>query len=260
MSAAGEPKRRGLPRWLTGWAPGERHWPANRLAVHFGHYQCLPGMFQQVLGAVAHAFRVPFLTGRHVGADSLRPGLIVVHDGPRFPAPRLHFRATHLIRDPRDLVVAAYLEHVRNHSADDEAQGDAGGIAPDPGYRAHLRALGLEEGLCYEMTHASAGVIEAMRRWNYADPSILELRLEEIAGALGPTFERIFGWYGLEGRAWRKALRIASRWVAVAGDNPGANASIGLWRRYFTPDLKVIFKRHHQDALEALGYERDAGW
>ena len=81
-------------------------------------------------------------------------------------------RAFHVVRDPRDILVSAYFSHLKTHPTDNWPELGA--------HRAHLSTLSKEEGLFAEMDF-SAGQFEDMYTWNYEQPDILELKLEELS-------------------------------------------------------------------------------
>lgn len=201
-------------------------------------------------------------TGRKV-----EPGddLVLVHDG-ELPELGGLLRGTHIVRDPRDLVVSAYFYHLRTSEAWCARPNPALRDVPrGMSYQEHLRSMDLEEGMFYEMTHASAGVIRAMAEWDYDDGRFLELRFEDVLGDEPRTFRDMFRWYGFGEREVRTAGRLARRFsLARAKWRPRnllgrghvrEGTRIGGWRAYFSPDLEREFMNRYGDILAFLGYD-----
>jgi len=198
-----------------------------------------------------------------------RDELVIVHDSdlPEMPGA---VRGTHIVRDPRDLVVSAYFYHLRTSEAWCARPNPALRDVPrGTSYREHLRSMDLEEGLHYEMSHASAGVIQAMADWDYDDGRFLELRYEEVLGDEPRTFRDMFRWYGFGEREVRTAVRLARRFSLartkwrprnlLGRGHVRKGTRIGGWRRYFTPDLEREFMNHYGDILTFLGYDQALG-
>ena len=91
-------------------------------------------------------------------------------------------RAFHVVRDPRDILVSAYFSHLKTHPTDNWPELGA--------HRAHLSTLSKEKGLFAEMDF-SAGQFEDMYTWNYEQPDVLELKLEELSPAPYKAFTAI---------------------------------------------------------------------
>jgi hypothetical protein len=109
------------------------------------------------LRALVHCFRPDFLvySNAEIGQVRLLPPL----------------RGFHVIRDPRDLIVSAYFSHLHSHS-----------LATWPGlaeHRRRLQAADTSDGLLLEMEF-SRRVLADMDGWDYAQPNVLELRMEDM--------------------------------------------------------------------------------
>lgn len=251
--------------------------PAKRLApeytaVHCGHHKCLTVLFSNVLRQAAGCARVAFHSTAEEGVDPDRIGTgdyLLVHDS-RIDLDGLgSFRATYVIRDPRDLVVSGYFYHLRTTETwCTRPNPDHHDLPADVSYQQHLRSLSIEEGLCYEMSHVSGRMIEDMASWDYTRDDVLELRFEDIVGNERPLFERIFRWYGvgargaskLAGMAERHSLRaVRKRQPSVAAHaRPGSYP--GQWRACFTDKVKALFKQRYGQVPVYLGYEARADW
>lgn len=80
-------------------------------------------------------------------------------------------RGFHVIRDPRDILVSAYFSHLNSHPTDTWPALTE--------HREKLRSVSQEAGLMMEMDFLS-GVFQAMERWDYDQPDILELKMESL--------------------------------------------------------------------------------
>ncbi len=80
-------------------------------------------------------------------------------------------RGFHIVRDPRDLLVSAYFSHLHSH--------ETRGWEALPAHRESLKDLSKEDGLMLEMDFCEP-VFQAMRKWNYQDKNIFELRFERL--------------------------------------------------------------------------------
>lgn len=178
------------------------------------------------------------------------------------------FSGSHMIRDPRDILLSAYYYHLRT---DEEwcAQPNPHHISlpPDVSYQQHLQSLSLEDGILYELSNVSGRIIEMMGAWDYDDPRFLELRFEDVINNEKASFERIFSWHGFSDEALETIVNVAdARSLArlPSSDSDAKHArpggSRGQWRDVFTPKIKQVFKEKYGDVLIRLGYATDDSW
>src|SRR5262245_17665171 len=171
---------------------------ADHLLAYFGHHKCGTGWFTEILLEVS---RLSHLQPAYVHNDESCGG----HLG-RFVADRgvqllLYvnaeidqvrtlplFRGFHVVRDPRDLVVSAYFSHRFSHPLQPWLEE----------HRARLQGLDDEEGLLAEMQFpVTRMVLDHIRRWDYRQPGVLELRMEEIVRAPEAALSSVFTFLGL---------------------------------------------------------------
>lgn len=200
------------------------------------------------------------------------------------------FRAVHLIRDPRDVIVSGYHSHLTSHPTDKRPD-----IAE---HRKELKAVDLNEGLLKEMDFSKEWLLD-MAKWDYQNPNVLELRFEQFTPA--PNWDEVFGFLGISGnvsvslylikRTINKLsnrglcpfrfddLQIPSgvrndiiertsfsklsggRKVGEANENSHyRKGKSGEWKEVFSDKHKEYFKQKFPGILETLGYEQDSNW
>ena len=98
------------------------------------------------------------------------------------------YRGFHVIRDPRDIIVSGYFSHLYSHPS-----------THWPALRKHRKALqqlSKDEGLLKEI-HFSSNLIHHMQDWNYEDPNILELKMEDLTQNPVEEFKKILAFLNL---------------------------------------------------------------
>jgi hypothetical protein len=176
------------------------------------------------------------------------------------------FRAFHLIRDPRDLLVSGYFWHrssasrpTHDRSPWNQARRERLRAAPDV---AAGLLLDMDLSCCY---------FEALAEWDFARSDVLECRYEDMILDPLAFFARALRFVGLEGVEQAVLAQQVEQHgfrQAAGGRAPGEErldhkyrmGIAGDWRRHFTPAVTEGFKRRYGDLLIRLGYERDAAW
>lgn len=242
--------------------------PANApLLVHCSHHKVGTVWIFGVLRSIAgrYGLRTQRLDQAPV---SDRTDILLVEHARRFRTERLggrEFRGTHLIRDPRDVVVSGYFYHLWTH----EQWAHLPTMDYDgKSYQQHLRSLSPEEGLLAEIERSAGTVIRDMAAWDYTQPHFLELRYEEMVTAGAAGFERVFRFYGFSDAAVAHGLRVADRHSLQAkaararGGRPAhvRSGASGQWREHFRAQHVERFKELTGDAVVRLGYESDDRW
>ncbi|MEA3441262.1 MAG: sulfotransferase [Chloroflexota bacterium] len=116
-----------------------------------------PGMFESDIQAFTNKERIDFLAFTNANYAYLRN--------------IEHFRGFHVIRDPRDIVVSAFFSHTYSHSTED--------WPALVEHRKKLKRVSKDEGLMLEIKFNRPG-LERLYTWNYTNPNILEIRMEEM--------------------------------------------------------------------------------
>ncbi|GIH10188.1 hypothetical protein Rhe02_82550 [Rhizocola hellebori] len=119
-------------------------------------------------------------------------------------------RTVNVIRDPRDIVVSGYFSHRNSHVT------QALGITWEEliPHRQRLQELDLDEGMLEEIEF-SGFFLDHMVTWNYSQPEVLELKMEDLVGDKVRLWTQIFDHYGLliaPNRVREWVLSAAVKW------------------------------------------------
>jgi hypothetical protein len=176
-------------------------------------------------------------------------------------------RASHMVRDPRDIVVSGYHYHLWTkerwvHIPREEYGGKT--------YQEYLKGLDQDEGIAVEIHRQSGIMFKGMAAWDYARPEFLELRYEDVIADEASWFTRLFRHYGFTEEAVAESVSIAEEFSfsKITGRKIGEQQSEdhlrsgrhGQWRAEFTPEHVALFKELTGDLVLQLGYETDPGW
>jgi hypothetical protein len=241
-------------------------WSAGPV-VHVGYHKCLTWLFMRLFEWCQEIFDVPLFVNHSGPIGSARHGVFFNHQGvpPRLDG--ISFRGSHVIRDPRDLVVSAYFYHLRtdeNWCIHPTPRNDD--LPSDTSYQEHLRRLDLEDGIIFEMNHVSGAMIDRMCSWDYSDSRFLEVRFEDIVDNEVEMIERLLSWYGLcaEDAAVVSSfldflsfdsVKRAAKKKAIDRRHIGHGHPVGKWRACFSDKVRAAFDERFPEALAILGYE-----
>jgi len=172
--------------------------PLPHLVAFFGHHKCASTWVHSILAPVCAeaGWKLAYLYdetsfGNDLAAYVRQNAVDVVsyvNADARFLKALPPHRAFHVVRDPRDLTVSAYFSHRNSHPTRDWPELLA--------HRALLQKLDKDEGLLAEMEF-DRGWLEEMQRWDYRQPDVLELRMEELTQDPYAHFLRIFAFLGI---------------------------------------------------------------
>jgi hypothetical protein len=237
------------------------------LIAYFGHHKAATTWVTYILG---HACRIRGLKMAYAHNDEtldecLEAGnmdVLAYVNAEVEHLPRLgDLRGFHVVRDPRDMIVSGYFSHRHSHA-------DAPWLDD---HRRRLNELSIEDGIIEEMEwHITRMVIDQMRRWDYAQPNVLELRMEDLSRIPEKGFLQIirFTDFGIEDDTLAGILREHTFERQSGGRHPGEEDRFhhfrkgvwGDWRNHFTDAHIRRFKDLYQDVVELLGYESDDRW
>jgi hypothetical protein len=239
--------------------------------VHCAHHKVGTVWFQRVLSSIAGHYGLRFTEVPESEGTSSPAALagmdIVVYDRANDFEPREFAargcRTSHLIRDPRDVVVSGYHYHLRTdepwaHEADARYEGLS--------YQAFLLDLDEHDGLMAEIERSARSTLADMDAWSCSAPAVLELRYEDFVADEVEAFTGLFRFYGLTQAAVDRGLGIVKQFSRQHGPHAGdadphvRSGEPGEWRRHLGADHVARFKELTGDLVVRLGYESDPDW
>ena len=229
------------------------------LIVHCCHHKVGTVWLTNVLSAVAASFGLRLYSGEQRGLDD---GVdIFLQDHSRIDRTSLRdFRGSHMVRDPRDVVISGYFHHRRTSETWVlQPREEYGGRS----YQQHLNGLDREAGILAEVERSASTVVRDMLSWRYETEGFLEIRYEDLLLDEEAGFRRLFSHYGFSLQSVECCVATARRFSL--GRVKGRSTHIrsgqpGDWRAHFSDDHKAAFKRLTDDAAVILGYETDSNW
>lgn len=255
----------------------------GQLIVHCCHHKVGTVWFRNMLDAVGREYGLAFATVHPgVGPGNARI-LLDSHSRTDIASFDANLRGSHMIRDPRDVVVSGYHYHLwtTEEWANKPVSRLGGDIAErwsllpvqsigDMSYREYLNSLPREEGMLVEIRRAATTSIRDMRAWNYRDPRFLEIRYEEIIRDEEATFRTLFRHYGFTEAAVERSVELAMRFSlsrrpktvapVVQEKSHRRSGKPQQWASEFTDRHKDLFKQLLGQDLIALGYETSLDW
>ena len=263
--------------------------PNPVLIIHFGYHKCMTYFFRQVFNCLSEKMEWDFQVFNTIASDQLiqqandiRKNQIllintIISDISALPK---YFIGSHIVRDPRDLLISGYNYHkwspdnwiVKPMSDElrEQLKIDSFKIKKDTTgytYQELINNVDKEMGLMIELNWRNF-TYSHMMKWNYHHPNILELRYEEIFGQELQVFNKIFKHYGFNDKQIEEGLECVQQFTFdtkkkkgdVGSDRHVSKGVSGQWEEHFYPELKSVFKERYQDLLVKLGYEHDDKW
>jgi hypothetical protein len=235
---------------------------SRTLIVHCGHHKSGTVWFRQVLVSLIRAYGLRKQEGIAIPirADT---DLVFYAHAESFRREQIgdrRFRGSHVIRDPRDLIVSGYEYHlVTTEKWTQKPSPNYGGQS----YQQYLRSVNEHDGLMAELEGVGASTAAAMNDWNYDQPEFLELHYEDALADEAGTFEKMFRWYGFNDHAVARGLDAVDRLSLKRGGalpNHARSGEPGEWKARLGPEHIARFKELTGDLVVRLGYETDPDW
>ncbi len=105
-----------------------------------------------------------------------------------------NFKAIHIVRDPRDIIISAYFSHKKVHPIMDSVEGKA-----MLEHRKKLHCLNIEEGIKEEILFTKKWYLDKLCTLsNYSSNNILRLKLEDISKDHINSYRRILNFFSLK--------------------------------------------------------------
>lgn len=215
------------------------------LIIHGCHHKVGTNWFINIFTKIAKRYDLNFKVNKYdEDAD------ILLDDHSNFNFDELPpFVGSHIIRDPRDMIVSAYFYHLTSDELWlSEPRHRYNGLS----YQAYITSLDKHYGLMAEIKRASYGIIDMMN-WDFDNPNIIEVRYEDLI-TNEQLFRKIFQHYGFEDDLIEESMDIVKDCII---DNPGLP---GKWRKHFDTEHKQYFIELLGDCLIKLGYEINNDW
>jgi hypothetical protein len=232
------------------------------LLVHCGHHKAGTLWFRKIFLAIAEPYGLRLRWGGLKAIDP-KSDLAFYSSGQKFDpalAGDRPFRGSHMVRDPRDLVVSGYEYHlVTEESWAHRPEPSFGGLS----YQAHLRALNEFDGLMAEIDWFARGTGLHLGAWDYEQSEFLELHYEDVLEDELGMFEKLFGWYDFNNDAREIGLRTVEQLSLKKGGAKPSHVRSGVpgeWSTRLTAEHVARFKQRTGDLVVRLGYEADPDW
>ncbi|CCE24396.1 sulfotransferase domain-containing protein [Methylotuvimicrobium alcaliphilum] len=237
----------------------------KKLIIHCGYHRGGTTWFNNVLSAVAGNLGLRY---QLCEPENIAPNteIYLCNDSKIKLTHLSNYVGTHMIRDPRDLIVSGYNYHKHTHEPwahipRKEYDGKS--------YQEQLNSLNQYNGLMLEIERTSPSIIR-MAKWDYSNTKILELKYEEVIQNEKEWWRKIFTHYGFSNKAVEDAISIAMQYQinAVKGkqvsrfmtDKHIRSGKEGQWKKMFQQEHKEYFHELFGDILIKLEYESDFDW
>lgn len=256
----------------------------------FSYHKTGTTLFERVMRKVAARFdlRVGKLYGQVWDIDPSLDIVLLPHSllGLQLTRPFVGLRA---VRDPRDIWVSAYLYHLRCNEGwcvtahprfrmpiryprvdfaiehrSERFKRDYLRRLNGKSYQRHLLDRGQAEGLDFELAHYTSWTLEAMRSWRPL-PTVMDVRLEDVATAYDTAMQGIFRHLGFDAAACAEIADIAATEdvarmpdAAIMANTHVYSRTLSKWRAFLSPAQIAAFEARHGDLITSLGYALSA--
>lgn len=179
------------------------------LRAFFGHHKCASGWIDNILrefclhmGLKFKIVHQPYSFDKYgtlgplVEAEKIQ-FLAYINTTTVYTPDLKVYKGFHVVRDPRDIVVSAYFSHLKSLNAPTWEELSE--------LRDKLKDLNKEEGLLFELDYLGQQFKE-MAEWDYNQPHILELKMEDLSGDPAGEFRRVLTFLEMYDPKERKGL------------------------------------------------------
>jgi hypothetical protein len=266
---------------------GESFAKQKKLIVHFSYHKCMTKFSCKVFSRIARSFGL-YQQHHNSCLDSFyediknidRTSIISVNNGAIDFNKLPPYAGSHFIRDPRDLLVSGYRYHlwcneerIAKPMTDQMRQilkPQDLGIGEEfakASFQEILNNVDKLTGYSLELNYRRPH-FDQMRDWDFSNPSILEMKYEDIFGNEVQCFEKLFKHYGFPQYLIPYSLKVVKKHSFSSLQKKSntlrkKHASVGSkaqWKELLPAEIKEIIKKEYGDLLIKLGYEKDYDW
>lgn len=233
--------------------------------IHCGHHKVGTYWFARILGGIADHYGLNF---QNCEQYQLKPDTDIFMEQHTYVdlSEFDNYIGSHLIRDPRDMVISGYYYHLwTNEDWAHLPQPNLGYIS----FQKYLKSLPQDEGISVEIKRTAKNIND-MALWDYNNPRFFEIKYENLIQDEQAIFRNLFKHYGFTDDAIDIALNIAERFSfknitkrSIGEKSEKSHLRSGKpgeWRTIFTDEHKNSFKELTGDALIKMGYEQNNDW
>jgi len=264
---------------------------ANCPIIHLTHHKAGTVWFGSIFNNIDKELGIKFdWTDRHKKIDSKRELWVSPHSKTDLSKIKKYF-ASHMIRDPRDIIVSGYFYHlwcdeewisrkyfkmkdneynfIHSSRESDEIMLKKLPQKGDYSYQEILNSLQKDEGLLFEMKNLAYFTIRDIASWDYSKKGVLELKYEDLI-LDNKRFVEVFEHYGFSDEEIKVAMKIVQKksFQSVTKRKLGDEVQKkhlrkgmpGDWKNHFKDVHKKLFKEQWGDLLVRLKYEGSNDW
>ncbi len=252
----------------------------RKLIIHCSHHKSGTSWFNSILSKIANYYGLNFsMYNENLSYTNYD---IIFENHSRIDLSKFsNYRASHIIRDPRDIVISGYHYHLWTRESwaqipmgelSDKVKQKWSELPLDEfknlSYQQYLNTLSEEEGMLAEMKRTSA--IPEIENWDYENENCFEIKYEDLIKDEQYNFNKIFKHYAFNSNAINKSLEFAEQnsFKNKTGRKLGQTAKkshlrsgrLEQWKEVYTDKHKEYFKKRYGKLLIRLGYEKDMNW
>lgn len=197
------------------------------------------------------------------------------------------FIGVHIRRDPRDIVVSGYLYHRHTveqwctnvpdeaiepivfpqvdysieHMSIDWKKSFLKGLN-GMSYQQKLLSTSKSDGMNFEIDNYARWTLDALMSWDYNNPKVMELRMEDISNNFETLFLELFKFLGFSGKVMQQCVQRANEQninsmseEKISKNKHIHGVSLSKWKKHFSEENDLYFKTQFGDIVERLGYK-----
>ncbi len=197
------------------------------------------------------------------------------------------FIGVHIRRDPRDIAVSGYLYHRHTiekwctnipdktlesisfphvdysivHMSTDWKKAFIKKL-DGMSYQQKLLSLSKSDGINFEIDNYASWTINTLKKWDYSNVKIMELKMEDISTNYENIFLELFEFFGFTEnvishcmlRAKEQNINSMSE-EEIRKNKHIHSGSISKWKKHFSKENETYFNEKFSDVVELIGYK-----